>query len=65
MSVGCIPGLRLHELAAASRAQGSRASQMGIDEADAWSAENPRFDFLAVPVQFGISRFRQEFARCD
>jgi hypothetical protein len=38
---------------------------MGIDEADAWSAENPRFDFLAVPVQFGISRFRQEFARCD
>jgi hypothetical protein len=38
---------------------------MGIDQADALSAENPRFDFLAVPVQFGISGFRQEFVRCD
>jgi hypothetical protein len=51
VSVGCIPELRLHEETAASRAQSSRTSQIGIDQADALSAEN--------------SRFRQEFARWD
>ena len=47
------------------RAPGARFTSFtnGIDPADAFSAENSRFDFLAVPGQFGISRFRQEFAR--
>jgi hypothetical protein len=65
VSVGCIPGLRLHELTAVSRAQGSAASQVGIDQADALSAEILHLDSLAVSVQFGFSRFRQEFTRCD